>query len=310
MKVRIYGFEWKLGEGITLPLFLEHLKGLPAPPSNNRAIFSEENGQFFSGVVVTVKNMKAFCAWKEMESGYEISANQLEANTKMADFNFFIIHRETLKGLYQHYHQSFSVNSFCSFSSRQYNSFRKKLIDAEIDAEGGEDVITQKGKKEIYRKYKGFLSYSVLLKPESFEKCVEKMKSIGEFSVEFSSVSAEEQRCLPLSELSKRVSHRFVFGEHGNKPGIKDKIRETLNLGEPKKATVQGLGEFGEEVSYKLFKDYATFHELEFNDIIDGVVINSNDLQESIRKSEIIKLLLEIADSNSVKSIICKKTTT
>lgn len=309
MKVRVYGFEWKLGKGITLPVFLEHLKGLPAPPSNNRAVFAEENGDFFSGVVVTIKDMKAFCAWKEMGSGYEISANQLEANTKMADFNFFIIHRETLKGLYQHYHQSFSVNSFCSFSSRQYSSFRKKLIDTEINEAGGEDVISQKKKKEIHQKYKGFLSFSVLLKPEAFDKCIEKMKSVGEFTIEFSSVSAEEQRCLPLSEMSKRVSHRFVFGEKGNQPGIKDKIRETLKLGEPKKATVQGLGEFGEEVYYKLFKDYATFHELEFNDIIDGVVINSNDLQESIRNSEVIGLLLEIAVSSSVKPIICKKTT-
>lgn len=308
MKVRVYGFEWKLGMGITLPAFLDHLKRLPGPPANNRAVFAEENGDFYSGVVVTVKNMKAFCAWKEMESGYEISANQLEANTKMADFNFFILHRETFKGLYQHYHQSLSVNSFCSFSTRQYNYFRKKLIDADINDAGGEDVILQKDKNKILHKYKGSLSYSVLLKPDSFERCIDKMKSIGEFTVEFSSVSAEEQRCLPLSELSKRVSHRFVFGEHGNKAGIKDKIRETLRLGEPKKAAVHGLGEFGEEVYYKLFKDYATFHELEFNDIIDGVVINSNDLQESIRKSEVIELLLGISESSSVKPIICKKT--
>jgi len=250
--------------------------------------------------------MKAYCEMKLDGGKFTISPQHLERNSRMADFNFFVLHKETRRGLYQHYFHSTATTYFCNFCRQKYNSLRIKKIEAEIAAMGGEKAISKKDKKEIYQKYKGMFSFSILMKPENFKTYVKLMKSIKDFSIEFSSIEDNEKTFLPAAECSKRVSHKFVFSESSTMDIIKDKIIETMDVAGTKKAQVHGVGESGEEVVYKLFNDYNSFEEMDYDDIIGSISIDSENLEQSIKSSEMIAMLLKAANQPSTKQLLTK----
>jgi len=308
MKVRVYGFEWQMGSGIPITEFCSYLKILPGPPETNKIITFCDLGDYMGGLLISIKNMKAYCQMKVDGGSFTVSPQKLEDNESIADFNYFIIHKETHKGLYQHYHHSLATTSFCNFCRSNYNKLRSSTIYKEIEEAGGKDSLTKRQKKEIYDKYKGTFSYSILLKPDNFTQYVKQMKNIKDFSVEFSSISDQEKAFLPASELSKRVSHKFIFSEESIVDTIKEKILETLDISDTKKANVTGSDIYGEKVSYKMFKDYASFDEFDYNDIIDNVAIDSDNLESSLRGSEIINMLAKIASESPVRQLLNKKT--
>ncbi|UTG93647.1 hypothetical protein [Geobacter sulfurreducens] len=308
MKVRVFGFEWQLGAGIPVDDFCTHLNSLPGPPDSKKVVAIHDLGNFLGGVIISIKDMKAYCEMKIDGGKFKISPQQLERNARIADFNFFVIHKETHKGLYQHYHQSTATTSFCNFCRQKYNNLRNSKIKADIDKAGGEEVISKKDKKDIYQKYKGTFGFSILLKPENFKTYVQQMKLIKDFNIEFSSIEEPEKAYLPAAECSKRVAHRFVFSEESPVEMIKKKVLETLNVADAKKAQVHGVGDSGEEVIYRLYKDYNSFEEMEYDDIIDSISIDSEDLETSIKESEMISLLLKVAGQPSTKQLLTKPT--
>lgn len=308
MKVRVYGFEWKLGEGISIEDFCMHLNSLPGPPASKRVIAIYDIGEYFGGVIVSIKDMKTFCKMKHDGSNFTIEPQALEKNTSIADFNFFILNKITNKGLYQHYHHSAATTSFCNICLHHYNHLRIAKIKGEVDKAGGDKEISQKQRKAIHEKYKGYFSYSILVKPENFRKYVAQMKSVKDFTVEFSSISESEKNFLPASEFSKKESHKFTFIDKPPLEALKEKIFATMDMADAKKAQVSGTSESGESVTYKLFKDYSTFEEMEYEDIVDHINMNSEDIESSIKNSEIIKRLLVVANKTGTKQLLTNKT--
>ena len=104
MKINIYGFEWELGNGISLDEFCNYHKKLSGKEIYNKIIAIDKKDGFWigffynKGYKIVLQNNKR---WRKFCN----NTRGMEEGDGMADFDFFIIHPETARGLYQHDHQ-------------------------------------------------------------------------------------------------------------------------------------------------------------------------------------------------------------
>jgi hypothetical protein len=307
MKVRIFGFQWQTGNGITLEDFCNHLQSISGQENSGKMIALDAKDGYWAGVLLTIKDMKAYCQMKRKGGGFKIMPQKLDDDSRMADFNYFIIHPQTGRGLYQHYHQSPVANTFCNFCRRRYNAFRDEKIGGEIEAAGG-DNISNSDYKKIRSKYKGYFSFQTLLRQEDFLKCVSAMKSVKNFAFELATITDEEKLFTPASEYAKRCSHKVFFGEDTLVSNVKNGIAGTVEKFGLKRATVHGQDEYGQDTVYKLLNDYATYEEFEYDDIIGSVELDSENLKQSVCDSMLVEELLKVAARPEVKALLSAKT--
>ncbi len=307
MKVRIFAFEWFMGSGITLEEFCGYLQSLSGQESiDHKMLAISKKDGYWAGVLLSIKDVKAFCQMRREGGAFTIEAQHLDDNAQIADFNYFILNPETGRGLYQHYHQSPVSNTFCKFSKRRYLAYRAQRIEEEIKAEGGE-AIKKADEKRIRTKYRGGFTYKTVLKQQEFIKCVDALKQIKMFSFELETITDDEKKFTPASEFAKRCSHKFFFQEDKLLAKLKDGITHTIKDMGVKTASVKGRDEHNEDVVYKLFNDYATFEEFEYDDIIGSVAFNSNDLEKSVSSSKLVEELFAIAARPEVKALLTVK---
>lgn len=306
MKVRIFGFEWQMGKGITLEEFCNHLQSISGQENNGKMVALDTRDEYWTGVLLTIKDMKAFCQMKRKGKNFKIAPQKLDDDARMADFNYFIIHPKTGRGLYQHYHQSPVANTFCNFTRRRYNAYRDERIAVEIEAAGGDDIANSDFKK-IRAKYKGYFSYQTLLRQEDFLKCVAAMKNVKNFAFELATITDEEKLFTPASEYAKRCSHKVFFGEDTLITNVKNGIAGTVEKFGLKRATVHGQDEHGQDTIYKLMNDYATYEEFEYDDIIGSVELDSDNLKQSVCNAMLVEELLKVAARPEMKALLSAK---
>jgi hypothetical protein len=306
MKVRIFGFQWEMGKGITVDEFCKYLQSISGVENNRKVIALTQINGYWAGVLLSIKDMKAYCQMKKDGQNFKISAKKLEENARIADFNYFLIHPVTGRGIYQHYHQSPVTNTFCHFARRRYAVCRNERVTSEIEAAGGQDI-HKDDLKIIKTKYRGSFNFQTLLRKEDFVQCVSAMKSVKNFSFELATITDEEKLFTPASEYAKRCSHKFFFSENAVVSGLKTSIAETVKKFGIRRASVNGVDEHGQETVYKLLNDYATFEEFEYDDIIGSVELDSNNLTHSICNSMVVEELLKIAARPGMAALLTAK---
>ncbi|MHC1744852.1 MAG: hypothetical protein AB9873_17740 [Syntrophobacteraceae bacterium] len=248
---------------------------------------------YWVGLFLTIKDIKAFCQIKKEGDVFTITPNMLEEGTRVADFNFFLLHPTTGRGLYQHYHQSPAPNTFCAFAKKRYDELKDQKIDTEIlNAEGR--GISDKDERNIRKTYKGSLKFSTLLKQDSFEKSVQALKEVTFFELELATYGTKEKDFLPISPYATRMKHKVFFDRKSNTAMVKERILETLSMG-LRSGKVKGVDPEGNQAVYKLLNDYAAFANYDYNDLITTIHINSSDLVSSVRSSKLISELVRLS---------------
>ena len=302
MKIRIYGFEWFLGKNITFDQFIEFLiNNTSGKLIHNRIFGLTERDAYFVGLFLTIKDIKAFCQLKKEEDRFIITPKLLEDQTKITDFNYFLITKKTGRGLYQYYHQSAAPNTFCAFCKKEYDKLKKELIDAEVNKL---ESPTEYQKRKIRKRYQGSLRYATLLKPDSFENYIRTLKKVSSFEFEYSTLSPVMSAFRPLTPYTKRASHKVFFHNQSStmqaiKDGIINIVRQGLRRGR-----VKGVDPEGNEVTYKLINDYNTIAEYEYDDVVPTIRIDSQKIEKSIKESYLINEMIRIARSPSGKALL------
>jgi hypothetical protein len=241
-----------------------------------------------AGVLITIKNRRAYFQYKKSGKDFQVSVQKLEAGTSIVDLNFFILNPDTGRGLYQHYYLSPYLSTFGHTCGHRYLSF-----------------------KTIYS-LKGRLKQSILLKPDSIDKYAERMKLIKKVEVEFTSATYSEKEFLPVAVHATRVVHKAVFDQRWeqNPRAIKQAVTEFFRKQKDNlsRATVRGIDGNGLEVNYKLLNDPDVFLEYNYDDFIRDVTLVAGDLEATIKKSDSIARLLELSKQDGVKQLLTAKT--
>lgn len=288
MNVKVYGFEWIVGSDTTLTDFLNYLKSENGVEKENEVIGVIDLGAYWAGVLITIKNRRAYFQYTKSGKDFKVSVRKLEAGTSIVDLNFFILNASTGKGLYQHYHHSPYLSTFAHTFAQRYLSF-----------------------KTIYG-LKGRLKQNILFKPDSIEKYAERMAVIKKVEVEFVSATYSEREFTPVAVHATRVVHKAVFDQRWeqNPRAIKKAVVDFFKSQKDKlsRATVRGIDGNGIEVNYKLLNDPDVYLEYNYDEFIKDVTLDAGDLEATIKRSDSIARLLELSKQDGVKQLLTAKT--
>ncbi len=144
MKVRLTGFTFVIEKNPSRQLSMEAFVRfvgagaieLEGEGEGKRLLLmnADHDDDYFVGLVVTVKDHRAYCELVSEEGGMRLKVNELAEGSHLMDFNFFVFHKTTHQGLYQHYHQSCSPGAFADLCAVRFSEYRTGLADSAVAA--------------------------------------------------------------------------------------------------------------------------------------------------------------------------------
>ncbi|MFY8351051.1 hypothetical protein AAEU29_10990 [Pseudoalteromonas sp. SSM20] len=259
--------------------------------SNVRHLYANESTckKYYVGLVVTVKNQKKFCKAAPNSEGFTIQVDNLTGKDKFLDFNFFIINKSNGLGLYQHYHNSCSMNVFGSYLKSYFNRLRRVKIESEIDtlelAKSRE--LKKSEKKNINLRYKATLSFTPLVRKEKLEEILKEYAEIKSFEFEYSYLEDDVKRATPLSKYVKHKREKITFVKSNPLKEVAKGIKNFVLDKSINKGRVVALTYEGETEAIRLFDIPDCFHLEEYDEVaskLDGLKVSSFETHSFIQE--------------------------
>lgn len=296
MQVRLLGFSLSSDcAPLSLDDYVNHMISAHGQPhrvgEHNRFIFfnTTHSESYYVGLFVTVKDQKTFCELVENSGKFVVKVNELDANSSLMDFNFFVINKTTGLGIYQYYHQSFSINSFGYFNAQRFSKLRDDRVQAELSIIPEGDQSDSK-KKSIKKKYKGRLRLETLVRKENLKKLIEELQRVKAFEYCFASLTADEPEFQPLKNEVRKVRTKLSFYPKSSVQSLASAISDFVNKLSVNIGKVIGTDTDGIDRVLQITNNPDNFGEYRYDDLAPK--INSLGVDE-FEKSWVVKELLE-----------------
>ena len=305
MKITFQGFRLYSGNGITLPEFAEILAQASSADTeykfneHHRLFLFEKdsNEEFYTGLLITAKDQKTFPELRNEKGKISIKVSELAAGSRLMDFNFFVLHKITFCGVYQHYHASCSPAQFGVFL-RYF--FWKPERDARIEAKKAElvqnGIPAEKAEEKAKKAFNRSLKFDLFYKPEDFEKILQTMKEIKRFEFDVSTKVAKQKIFSPGVEL-KKVQERVAFANAALIDKISGAVSGFVKNNKIERGKVIAIDPTGEQRSVYLTKNVEGFGEFDFDAVTAELEIE--DLASEFSTSPVIKNLISAAKDNN-----------
>lgn len=317
MIVRSYGFSLEAGHGhVSIADVFNQMTGSNGQPDTSKSserrfyIDDQSDTDFVRGLVVTVKDQKAFCELvKDDDGSFVISVKNLEGENKLMEFNFFVVNKVNGLGIYQHYFHSCSPNTFGDYLRKRYFTLSHELSKGEIEAAKAADpngAITQKKEIEIRRKYRNSLSFSILVHNEDLADVLKRFKEIKSFEYEFAQIVPDMVNGIPIGPYVRRVKEKVVFKSKSDVESLAAAIQATVGIINPKSGSVSVVDDIDDEdvpISVKIANIPEHFGEQAY-DVVAGK-LDQLDVT-TFSEHQVVNELVD-ACKNTYKHIFMKK---
>lgn len=289
MKIVFQAFAWKWSNPkFPLSNFLDNMSDQQVKyDAGNRRLYFIKDGKYFSGVILTIKNMKKFVTLLDTKNEITLDVHQLNNNENIADFNFFIVNYKTGFGVYQYYHHSCSLNAFNYILSKLYSRSNSEYINSITEELKKQGATESKIKKEE-KQWRSKLTTSIIMKKGSFAEKILQMKDIYGANIEFLEFDILEREFSPLKKELKSVKYALNFNKEKSIRAVLDTLVSIFKKNTLKRATVKGKNELGDDVTYKLFNDFDRFNEFDYDDMVPSLKLDPQNIQQSILNNKII----------------------
>lgn len=281
MKVRFIGFSFEAKSIISIKELVSYLVGIRNEQyllgEHNRMIFINQNQdqEYFLGVLVTIKDQRRFCELANENGSFKIKVNDLEENNNIMDFNFFVINKNTGFGLYQHYHQSCSINQFGYLISKRYLSLIDLRIDSEIKAIKN---ISESQERVIKKKYSGRLALEVLVRKDKLNDILNELERIKSFEFDFLYLEAKEKEYEPLSPYVKKERRRFSFVKNSPVSILSSQITKYIENNGLMKGKIIGEDDHGVERIIHILDNPDNYGEYDYDEVavkLDSLILDN-----------------------------------
>lgn len=302
MKIRFLGFTF---EAVSKSLTLDHWASHPHqnPPNTSAVVRGQRiliinntaNVDYRIGLVVTVKDQRRFCQLVNDGNGVIVRVNDLGQNSGLMDFNFFVVHKLTGIGLYQHYHQSCSVRAFCELARNSFGNFKEQKIQALFDALPSNQK-TEAERIKIQKENSGRLSWAQLVRQEALEALIAELDKIKAFEYQLVTPFVAESEFRPLANYIRAKTTRIGFASGTPIQLAARVIANFASTGEAKRGKVEGIDTDGNSQFLSIMSNPDNFGEYEFDDVAGHL----NDLNlSSFHESWVVQELLQSCSNNS-----------
>ncbi|MFC4677481.1 hypothetical protein [Desulfovibrio legallii] len=302
MNINFQAFKWRCNcSALPMEKFLAENALLNGINLNNRILYYIEGDDFWRGLVLTVKNMKKFTKIVNSSGKIRLDIHKLEKNEHIADFNFFIIDKNTGCGMYQHYHNSCSLNIFNAINKDRYLKIKNKLYeDAKIQLENENKPLKQiKNDLKIFNET---IECSIIERNGSFVERVALMKSAKEAEIEFEILDTTKDEFVAIMPHMRRLKYQLFFNKESPMNLLIEGLTRTFKGAKLKKAKVVGIDEHGNDAVYKLLNDFDRFGSFDYEAMVPALSLDQDKVKESINENLIISKLIEAY--NRVKTIL------
>ncbi len=261
---------------------------------HNRYIFfnTSHSNNYYVGMLLTVKEQKMFCELTNSSGSLVVKVNELDGNSNLMDFNFFVINKNTGMGMYQYYHQSCSLNSFGYFNKQRFFEYKDDKVKTEI-ALIPERELTNAKENSIKQKYKGNFNWEIFVRREKLKELIEEFQKIKAFEYCFSTLTAVEPEFQPLSNFVKKERTKLSFNSKSPIDVLVDAIPNIIKKRSITEGKIIGTDIDGIEKVLKIADNPDNFGEYGYDDIAPK--INSLDVAQ-FEQSWVVQELLNKCD--------------
>ncbi len=300
MNVKFQGFELSVCKagGITKDDYIEYLSSISgteirySPFNRILGINLTGNKNYILGLFVSIKNQRRFTEIHSNRGQFELVAKDLATGSRLADFNFFILNKNTLRGIYQYYHQSCSLQQFLGFLSSRFYDLKKREIEKIKESPEYPDGTLDARLKKVQ---KSLLNTQVMVRSETFHQLIDQLDEIKEMKFTIATYEADEGWFTPLRECAKKRTERILFNKD-MLSSIRSGIREVTSKNDLSDVQIKGkFRESGIEATIKLFDNVDDFGQYDYDKLTEHLAVDI----DSFCESEIIKLLLHTAEENN-----------
>ncbi|WP_143001941.1 hypothetical protein [Nitrosomonas mobilis] len=257
---------------------------------------TESDGEYYLGLIVTVKSQRTFCELREAGSSFKVQVNKLDRNSNIMEFNFFIINKESGVGLYQHYHQSCSIGQGMNLIKKRFNELKgQKREQKKNDLIAGKKN-ADKAEKMANKEFKGFFKWQLLIRKEKLASVLKELEHIKALEVDLSYLEPDSKEFGQLSGFVIKQKRKFSFGKKFSPSSLIDLIVSAVNRSKTDSGRVFGVDEDGLDRIIKIQNNPDNFGEFGYDEVAEH--INNLDVL-SFQSSWIIKNLREVCQNHS-----------
>ncbi len=293
MKVRFLGYSLTIGDGIT---FDDYFSGLESQgkvtieyAGNNRILYVKKiaDTNYFGGLLITIKDYKKFCKLQDENGELKINVESVGEDSNLMEFNFFVLNKNTGNGIYQHYHQSCSLNQFGIALKRKYNEYRKLIIKKEV--ENLPETAPKKKEKEINNKYQKLFEWIVIVRPEKLEALIKELYSISAFEFDFLTMQANEKEFRPFDGDVTKERRKFSFVAKSSVSKLAKKIAQVVGTLDFTGGKVIGRDSDGFQKIVNILDNPDNLGEFDYDKFVTKLTVNVKDFDSSWPIQELLK---------------------
>ena len=257
---------------------------------HNRFLFFNKthSEKYYVGLLVTVKDQKTFCELTSKSGKWVVKVNELDIHSNLMDFNFFVLHKTTGFGMYQHYHQSCSVNSFGYYNNRRFSEYQESKAKAEIAAIPEHELTTAK-ERAIKQKHKDYLKWEIIVRKEKLKDLIEELTRVKSFEYSFAAITVEEPEFKPLKQYVKKERKILAFSPTSPVNLLANAITSIVSRNNIDSGKVIGVDCDGIDRVLRITDNPDNYGEYAYDDV--ATKINALDVTE-FEKSWVIQELL------------------
>lgn len=301
MHVRFLGFNFQVkGTGLTLQTFADYIQRQSGRSHelgpHKRLLFlnSTNNSKYYVGLLVTVKDQKTYCELVQNGGKLTVKVNELDPDSNLMDFNFFVLNKLNGLGLYQYYHQSCSLNSFGYYCASRFGEHRKAAIDEAFSTQvnGSMPAINE---KIIRQNLNARLVWEILVRKEKLQDLIEELERVKAFEYSFATLTVHEPEFKPLESFVRKETKKLSFTTGSPVKQIASIIANFVGSREIESGKIIGMDSDDKERVLRITDNPDNFGEYSYDDIAPR--INSLDM-EAFEKSWVIEELLEKCAQN------------
>jgi hypothetical protein len=306
MKVRILGFSIDPTDKPSLDDLMSYIEATPIDTNKEnenrggRLVFVNSNAHddYHVGLVITAKDAKTYCQLKKDATGaMKLVVSDLDPDASLMEFNFFVIKKDNGIGLYQHYHQSCSMNGMMKLLQKQFNIIVKQKVDeAKKHYNETEGLSKKKATTKANKDYQDRFKWQMLVSEEKLKKILTDMKRIKALELNFAALEVEEPLYRNIKDDVVKNTQRFLFSQQAKFRDLLRNVVNCVNNSDAESGRVIAIDTHDNEQIFDISKNLDVFGSYEFDDVSKKI----NALKvDKFATSWMIKELINICNERS-----------
>lgn len=263
-----------------------------------RRLYFVPGDPYHSGLVLSMREHKSFVQAENQANGkIRLRVDRVGAGNELFDFNHFIVHKETGRGIYQHYDGACYIGACRRLLKPSHDELLRVAQDTAMNAASPND-----SKRKILRAYSikaNPFVMEVLASKETYEDLLQSMKRVSAYQYEVSTLETQPPSFLPLSDTVRVVRNTISFKPKTEPKDIAARLKAIIDVGSEKK--IVGVDFSNDRLVINLGdSNKLSLDSFDFDDVTKGLT----DDPEQFQSSNIIRDLKDLAAQPRIKAML------